>query len=901
MRKLFAFFLALMLSVPAGAVLKERDLARTLEVLRAELEMSERQQQAFMARYRSMQDNQHNQLVDYMQRSEQIALMLYSQHYDYTFDLTYACQQATDLYNELSGKTLPYARIQNYIANELARYDGLIRNLENLPPRVKVQSDGTVIDPQKVLQHHIVVDSVEAATIARVDSIANDLGISDTVLAAARDSVVQISNAYKLTAAQQADRNACLTIAFRMRENLQQLMEDINEDNLYYTTVSGNVESLYDYAQGCYRTLQKSIFVNGGDNYFKTLMNLPLLLPQAQREVSSKYGSFEERGANFSEWRGPVVQFIVFVLVGWGLVSTLLSRFILQFLPQRYRPADYEAKRNLYHIVAGIFIFVSVVMLLRTFLHQHFLLLAANLVVSIAWLSFAIFLSLLIRINIRQIRSSIRIYIPILIMASIVIVFRMLFIPNNLVNLIYPPILLGFCFWQASVMRAPKGSIPSSDILYTSVSMGALVIATLLAWCGYVLFAVEIMIWWMFQLAALQTITFIYHLLERYEQQYVVVKIRKSQRENRQLSLNAIADPTTGQPTADQNENRKGADGEGLATNEEMLKLTRQGDFIHLTFIFDFVGRALVPILAILSSMMSLWYAAGIFEMTDLLRNIFYYNFVDKADIIQLSLHKLVIVACCWFVFRYLNYLLRSLYHRLVRLRSTQHPGHLNFTLADNVIAILVWGSFVLYALYLLQVPKTGLSVVTAGLATGMGFAMKDLLENFFYGISLMTGRVRVGDYIECDGIQGRVESITYQSTQLITLDGSVIAFLNAQLFNKNFKNLTRNHHYELVKIPIGVGYGCDIQQVREMLTEAITPILRITLEDGRELLKSDTAVSVVFSDFGASSVDLLVCYWILVDQKSRFGSMVKEAIYNTLTQRGVEIPFPQCDVHIKQ
>ena len=76
MRKLFTFFLALMLSVPAGAVLKERDLARTLEVLRAELEMSERQQQAFMARYRSMQDNQHNQLVDYMQRSEQIALML---------------------------------------------------------------------------------------------------------------------------------------------------------------------------------------------------------------------------------------------------------------------------------------------------------------------------------------------------------------------------------------------------------------------------------------------------------------------------------------------------------------------------------------------------------------------------------------------------------------------------------------------------------------------------------------------------------------------------------------------------------------------------------------------------------------------------------------------------------
>ena len=178
---------------------------------------------------------------------------------------------------------------------------------------------------------------------------------------------------------------------------------------------------------------------------------------------------------------------------------------------------------------------------------------------------------------------------------------------------------------------------------------------------------------------------------------------------------------------------------------------------------------------------------------------------------------------------------------------------------------------------------------------------MKDLLENFIYGISLMTGRVRVGDYIECDGIQGRVESITYQSTQLITLDGSVIAFLNAQLFSKNFKNLTRNHHYELVKIPIGVAYGSDIEQVRRLLIDTITPILHVRIDDGREVLKADSTITVVFSDFGASSVDLLVCYWILVDQKARFNALVKESIYNVLTKQGVEIPFPQCDVHIKQ
>ena len=215
------------------------------------------------------------------------------------------------------------------------------------------------------------------------------------------------------------------------------------------------------------------------------------------------------------------------------------------------------------------------------------------------------------------------------------------------------------------------------------------------------------------------------------------------------------------------------------------------------------------------------------------------------------------------------------------------------------MIAILVWGFYVIYSLVLLQVPKTGISVVTAGLATGMGFAMKDLLENFFYGISLMTGRVRVGDFIECDGITGRVESITYQSTQVITLDGSVIAFLNTQLFNKNFKNLTRNNAYELNKIPVGVAYGSNIEQVRQLIIEALAP-LNETLPDGRTLFKPDTNVGVILAEFGDSSVNLIVTLWVLVEVRGRTLARAREIIYNTLNQNNVEIPFPQVDVHMR-
>jgi small-conductance mechanosensitive channel len=177
---------------------------------------------------------------------------------------------------------------------------------------------------------------------------------------------------------------------------------------------------------------------------------------------------------------------------------------------------------------------------------------------------------------------------------------------------------------------------------------------------------------------------------------------------------------------------------------------------------------------------------------------------------------------------------------------------------------------------------------------------MKDLIENFFYGLSLMTGRVRVGDIIECDGIRGKVDSITYQSTQIATIDGCVIAFLNSALFAKNFKNLTRNHSYELVKVPVGVAYGVDVEKVRSMLAEGLKE-LNGKDKYGRNLIDEKHGVSVYFQDFGDNSVNLNVVFWVLVAEQFGVVSKAKEIIYNTLNQNNIEIPYPQRDIYIRQ
>ena len=163
-----------------------------------------------------------------------------------------------------------------------------------------------------------------------------------------------------------------------------------------------------------------------------------------------------------------------------------------------------------------------------------------------------------------------------------------------------------------------------------------------------------------------------------------------------------------------------------------------------------------------------------------------------------------------------------------------------------------------------------------------------------------MTGRVRVGDYIECDGVLGRVESISYQSTQIATPDGSVIAFLNSSLFTKNFKNLTRSSAYAMAKVPVGVAYGTDVEKVRGLLIEAVEGMRKKT-DDGRDLIDSSKPIGVSLSEFGDSSVNLTVYAWVLVDQRIPFLSKTRELIYDTLNKNNVVIPFPQRDVYIRQ
>ena len=922
------------MALPAEAVLREKNLEEALVVLRGELNQAMKKQEQNMERYQQYNQTQKRALRSTMERCGEVSLMLYSQNQDYVFDLTYACNAATELYrNYMADNQKPYDVINQRLNNEVKRYEGLIMSLKYLPPAL-VEGKGK-----------------------------RKFRTADT-----------------LSVKAQADRAACIECATRLRDNVLKMQRLITADSTKFERTSSILHNLDAYAKKRYDDIQNSIFLNNGSHYFAILADAPKHYNRAMLDVSNKYNLGQEQRFAHSQWRGPVIVGFVGVVLFYltfSLALGFLAVKLLYHLMNKRKwivnaPADVRTARiaklkrikPAFMVAFAALIFVVSILAMRGYLHNNFFIMATRLLVDYAVLLGAISFSLLLRLRYNQMSHGFRVYLPMLVLGLIIILFRIVFIPNSVVNLVFPPIVLVFLIWQWRAMRSHTGKLrtgeiitgeqdasssddesssdesddddgldmeendakerrkeramakqienlvasdtivakglasllkarnpkpkdidiadplsdqdqlPSTDRIYAWLSFVVICVATLLTWSGRTLMSVEVVIWWLFQLTAIQALLSIFRVLDIYEKTRLYDRLR-----------------------------------DGGTKISEIAKGLRNGDYINRTWFFDFVHMALVPITGAYTLLFSIWLAAGVFNLAETCRDIFVYNFIDIPNIIQLSIFKLVVLTAAFFFFRYLNYLFKALFRFYSYRRQRQKTGkdkvrtnEINLTLGYNVIGIAVWGIFVILAFILLKIPKSGISLVTAGLATGIGFAMKDLLNNFFYGISLMAGRLRVGDWIECDGVQGKVESITYQSVQVITTDNCVMSFLNATLFANNFRNLTRNNSYELIKVPVGVAYGVNVEQVRQILREAVLN-LQFTDKYGRNVMDMNNGhdVLVMFDSFGDSSVNLNVAIWVLVVEKVKFIAKVKEVVYQTLQDHNIEIPFPQQDIHIKQ
>lgn len=706
--------LALMIVLPSHAVLKEKNIENTLSLLRLELTNYRTELERQSGLMKAQQEQVMMNMISVMNRSRQNSLMLYSQKNGFIFDLTYACHEATEQYQEFQKNVKPFRQYLNTADVEISRYDSLI----------------------------------------------NELGTMGK---------------YGLSEKAKVDRNVCITLAINIRHTLNDNRVQMRDYIKIYNQTEERLKYLNTYANTRYKDIQQSIFSNRGDNYVNILKNIGHNVVETSETVSEKY---KPQKKVKSDWDSRIMLGLLIILaLGTGislLINFVVIRWIARRLTRYSRFEKYkdwlEEKITCINLAMSVATFAIILGVVRIIVEQNFIIMASGLLINYTWLMEVILLSIMLRLDGDKIKSGFKLYSPIMVIGFLVIAFRIALVPNALVSLVFPPILAVSIFWQWNAIRKHQQNTEMSDRYYSYASLAVFIFSTISSWVGYTLLAVEILIWWVMQLTCILTITFMQGWLKTYSK-------------NKKMDEKPITQ----------------------------------------TWIFNFIYKVIMPVLGVLSVMISIYWAADVFNLSDTTWKIFS-NYYINEDGFRASIITIALAAILYFLFAYFNKTIMALLY--IHFENTDHKtAATRFVMAKNVIQVVVWGIWLLIVLGLFKVNNTWLVVVSGGLSTGIGFAMKDIIENIYYGISLMTGRIKVGDLIECDGIRGSVSSINYTSTMVNTTDGSVIAFQNSQLFTKNYKNLTRNHGYELDVIVIGVAYGSNAAQVKALLTETVSKI----------------------------------------------------------------------------
>ncbi len=767
--------------LPSNAVLKEANLDTTLYMLRTELTNYhidlERQNQAAKAQQLAV----IQELISIVKQADQNSIMLYSQRNGYIFDMTYACHEATEQFKKFKSKAVPFRQMIKKNNVEVARFDSLINYLYGM----------------------------------------NTMFLSEEA---------------------QVNRNVDLTLAVNIRRQLVEKQKQLQAYVQAYDRTDRKLQALNDYANRRYEDIQNSIFNNGGDNYLRILRNISMNYKEAKTSVTEKYKPVP---GMMSQWDVRIIFILFGIIIFWGLISIFLNLFTIRIVITQLmkhgmfenKKESFMAKRPCLIMAMTVVTFAFILGIVRMAVTQNFVIMASQLLVEYSWLVGVILVSILLRVDNDKIKNTFRIYSPLMLVGFIVIVFRIILIPNDLVNLIFPPVLLLCALWQWNVIGRKHNQVLRTDKTYAFISLAVFGVSTIFAWTGFTLLAVQLIIWWTMQLTCVLTITCCEGWLSVYAKR-------------KKLADKAITDK----------------------------------------WLYRFIYKVLLPISGVLSFIISIYWAADVFNMSDTTWEIFNKDYIKTSNFTA-SLYSISEVACLYFLFNYINITsVDFMRHHFGKADPASAASKI--VMFKNVMQVIIWGIWLMIALNVFQVGKSWLLAIFAGLSTGLGFASKDILENIYYGVSLMMGRVKVGDYIICDGTRGKVSSISYTSTMLEATDGSVIAFQNSQLFSKNYKNMTKNHGYELDILEVGIAYGSNVKEVKQILIDALMKL---------DCIYQDKGVKVLLKSFDDSCITLRIVVWVNVLTQAIDDATIMECIYDTLNDHNIEIPFPQREITIKQ
>lgn len=206
-------------------------------------------------------------------------------------------------------------------------------------------------------------------------------------------------------------------------------------------------------------------------------------------------------------------------------------------------------------------------------------------------------------------------------------------------------------------------------------------------------------------------------------------------------------------------------------------------------------------------------------------------------------------------------------------------------------LAIIMAGTILAFAAS--GIPMDRLTIILGSLGIGIGFGLQGIFGNLISGVILAFERpIEIGDQIEVVGKTGRIKEIGIRSSKMVSLDGAEIIIPNNDLISQQLINWTLSNNHRRVELIVGVKYGTELSKAKQLLEEIL---------HSNNTIEKNPAPSVFLNEFNSSSIDFRLLFWSDINNWLVAKSEVILSIDTAFREQGIQIPFPQQDIYIKE
>jgi small-conductance mechanosensitive channel len=246
----------------------------------------------------------------------------------------------------------------------------------------------------------------------------------------------------------------------------------------------------------------------------------------------------------------------------------------------------------------------------------------------------------------------------------------------------------------------------------------------------------------------------------------------------------------------------------------------------------------------------------------------------------------------------WLSSVLESALRRLALRGHHAHATSSTVYAFTRLVRYVVWILGTVIGLNVMGFDLTSLAFLGGAIGLGIGFGLQNIFQNFISGIIILVEKtLKIGDFVDLQsGTRGTVVEIGMRYTRITTNDAVDVLVPNSEFINHPVTNWTYGDRSRVMRVPFGVAYGSDKNQVREAALAAAHSVKGVLIDEQHP-------VAVFLKRFGDSSLDFEIGVWVgaeLVTKPARTISRVLWALEEELTKRGIEIPNPQRDLNIR-